>query len=339
MIDYASNIPRKNKLTNTAWQPTATTQALLRRSEVVWQLRQFFHSRSFAEVHPPIISHDTVVDLNIEPVRVSGRSLACLGAGTEDLFLQTSPEFAMKRLLAAGMKSIYSIGPVFRAGERGTYHNPEFTMVEWYRVGDDMATGVALVDELVRNVLGSPPAEVITYQQAFKTYAAVDPLVASVQELSKLATSRELGVAADWSEDRDTWLDLLFSELVQPRLGLEKPTIVTHYPASQSALAKIAESDARAAERFELFVRGVELANGYHELLDPAELMERNERSEAKRRELNRPSLPLNSRLIQAMQSGIPACSGCALGFDRLMMVATDAKAIDEVLAFPIERA
>ena len=326
-------------MTETTWQPTATLEALLRRSEIVWQLRQFFHSRGFAEVHTPIISHDTVVDLNIEPVRIPGRSLDCQGAGDEDLFLQTSPEFAMKRLLAAGMQSIYSIGPVFRAGERGTNHNPEFTMVEWYHVGDDLAAGVALVDELVRAVLASPPAKVITYQQAFMTYAAVDPLAATVQELSKLATTRDLGVAADWSDDRDTWLDLLFSECVQPQLGLDKPTIVTHYPASQSALAKIAASDPRTAERFELFVRGVELANGYHELLDPAELMARNQQIEVKRRELGRPPLPVNSRLIRAMQSGIPACSGCALGLDRLMMVATNAKAIDEVLAFPIERA
>ncbi len=326
-------------MTETTWQPTATPEALLRRSDIVWRLRQFFHSRGFAEVHTPIISHDTVVDLNIEPVRIPGRSLDCQVAGYDDLFLQTSPEFAMKRLLAAGMQSIYSIGPVFRAGERGTNHNPEFTMVEWYHVGDDMAAGVALVDELVRTVLASPPAEVITYQHAFKTHTSVDPLVASVQVLATLATSHELGVAADWTDDCDTWLDLLFSELVQPRLGLLKPTIVTNYPASQSALAKIAESDPRTAERFELFVRGVELANGYHELLDPAELMSRNEQTEAKRRALGRPSLPVNSRLIHAMQSGIPACSGCALGLDRLIMVAINAKSIDEVLTFPIERA
>lgn len=333
------NSPTENQLTETSWQPTATPDSLLRRSEIVWQLRQFFYHRGFAEVHTPIISHDTVVDLNIEPVRISGRSLDCHGAGNDDLFLQTSPEFAMKRLLAAGMRSIYSIGPVFRAAERGTNHNPEFTMVEWYRIGDDMAAGVAFVDELVRAVLGGPPAEIITYQHACKTFANFDPLVTTVEELSRVATSRELGVEADWSDDCDTWLDLIFSEVVQPKLGFSMPTIVTNYPASQSALARLAESDRRTAERFELFVRGVELANGYHELLDPTELMSRNEQTEAKRRELGRPSLPVNSRLIQAMQSGIPACSGCALGLDRLIMVATNARAIDEVIAFPIERA
>jgi elongation factor P--(R)-beta-lysine ligase len=212
-------------------------------------------------------------------------------------------------------------------------------MVEWYHVGDDMAAGVVLVDELVREVLSGPPAEIITYQHACMTHANFDPLIATVGELSRVATSRELGVAADWSDDRDTWLDLIFSELVQPQLGFSKPAIVTNYPASQSALAKIAESDPRTAERFELFVRGVELANGYHELLDPGELMARNVQTEAKRRELGRPSLPVNSRLIHAMRSGIPACSGCALGLDRLIMVATNATSIDDVLTFPIERA
>ncbi len=328
-----------NILTDSTWQPTATPSALLHRSDIVWKIRQFFRQRGFAEVHVPIVSHDTVVDLNIEPVRIAGNAFACQGAGTEDLFLQTSPEFAMKRLLAAGMTAIYSIGPVFRAGERGTNHNPEFTMVEWYHVGDDMAAGVALVDDLVRTVLDGPAAEVVTYQQACQDHAAIDPLIATVDDLSRLATSKNLGVASDWSDDRDTWLDLLFSELVQPKLGWERATIVTNYPASQSALAKIAESDPRTAERFELFVRGIELANGYHELLDPAELMDRNQQTEAKRRELGRPSLPVNSRLIHAMESGIPACSGCALGLDRLIMVAANAQAIDQVLAFPIERA
>ena len=326
-------------MTSSTWQPTATCETIERRSEIVWQLRTFFHDQGFAEVHTPIISHDTVVDLNIEPVRIPRRNLDCQGAGDSDLFLQTSPEFAMKRLLAAGMRAIYSIGPVFRAGERGANHNPEFTMVEWYRVGDDLQAGMALLDQLVRRAMGGAASEVITYQEAFLRHAGIDPLVASVAELSALAVGKRLGVDASWSDDTDTWLDLLFSELVQPKLGAARPTIVSHYPASQSALARIAEEDRRTAERFELFVRGVELANGYHELLDGGELMARNEQTEAKRVQLGRPRLPVSSRLIQAMQSGIPACSGCALGLDRLIMVAVRAQQIDEVLTFPIERA
>ncbi len=324
-------------MTSSTWQPTATRESLERRSEIVWRLRTYFHDHGFAEVHTPIISHDTVVDLNIEPVRIPGGNLDCQGAGGSDLFLQTSPEFSMKRLLAAGMRAIYSIGPVFRAGERGANHNPEFTMVEWYRVGDDLQAGVALVDQLLQAAIGGPASEVITYQEAFVRHTGVDPLTASVAELGELAASNSLGVDANWSDDLDTWLDLLFSELVQPKLGAERPAIVTHYPASQSALAQIAVGDPRTAERFELFVRGVELANGYHELLDASELLRRNAACESKRGELGRRSLPESSRLIDAMRAGIPACSGCALGLDRLIMVATGATRIDEVLAFPIE--
>ncbi len=326
-------------MNESSWQPTATRSAIEHRSEVVWRMRQFFHEQNFVEVHVPVISHDTVVDLNIEPVRIPAFALDCPEAGLSELYLQTSPEFAMKRLLASGMQAIYSIGPVFRAGERGALHNPEFTMVEWYRVDDDFAAGIALLDRLVQASLCSESAQVITYRQAFLNFAKIDPLLATVKELAELALQLELGVTGDWSDDTDTWLDLLFSEVVQPNLGLSSPTIVTHYPATQSALAKLSSEDPRTAERFELFIGGIELANGYHELLDPAELENRNQATEAKRRNVGKPGLPASSRLIEAMQAGIPPCSGCALGLDRLMMVATQAQSIDQVLAFPLERA
>lgn len=321
------------------WQPTTTCVALQRRSDIVWQIRRFFHDQGFAEVHPPVISHDTVVDLNIEPVRIPAKSLGCPEAGSGELFLQTSPEFAMKRMLAAGMKAIYHIGPVFRAGERGANHNPEFTMVEWYRIGDNFADGVKMLDELVQAAIQTLTAERLTYQQAFLQHAQIDPLAATCEELAATAVRAGLGVGPDWSDDIDTWLDLLFSELVQPHLGRTRPAVVTHYPASQSALAKLSISDPRTAERFELFVNGVELANGYHELLDASELMERNRVTEAKRAGLGREQLPVSSRLLEAMRAGIPPCSGCALGLDRLLMVASGAQAIDEVLPFPLERA
>ncbi len=310
-----------------------------RRSEIVWRMRQFFHEQNFLEVHVPVISHDTVVDLNIEPVRIPASALECPEAGLGELYMQTSPEFAMKRLLASGLKAIYSIGPVFRAGERGANHNPEFTMVEWYRVGDDFSAGIALLDRLVQTALCSESAQIISYQQAFLDFAKIDPLVATVRELAALALQLRLGVTEDWSDDSDTWLDLLFSEVVQPNLGLFSPTIVTHYPATQSALAKLSSDDPRTAERFELFIGGIELANGYHELLDAAELERRNLATEAKRRLGGKPALPVSSRLIEAMRAGIPPCSGCALGLDRLIMVASHAGSIDEVLPFPIERA
>ncbi len=323
----------------TTWQPTATCAALEHRSEVVWRVREFFHQQGVMEVHVPVLSHDTVVDLHIEPVRLAADALACPEAGTRELYLQTSPEFAMKRLLAAGLQAIYSIGPVFRAGERGAYHNPEFTMVEWYRVGDDLAAGIALLDRLVQAAIGTGPAQKRKYQQVFLDFARIDPLTATVQELAALGVALKLGVTQDWSNDRDAWLDLLFSEVIQPQLGLEQPTIVSHYPASQSALARLSDEDPRTAERFELFIGGIELANGYHELLDAAELELRNQGTELKRRLSGKTPLPVSSRLIGAMRAGVPACSGCALGLDRLLMVAMQVQSIDQVLAFPLERA
>jgi elongation factor P--(R)-beta-lysine ligase len=337
-------------MTSETWRPTATVATLARRGEIIWTIRNFFHERHFIEVQPPVIGHDTVVDLNIEPIQIQARFLACAAievgevedekiSNSGDLYLQTSPEFSMKRLLAAGMKAIYNIGPVFRAGERGANHNPEFSMLEWYRVGDGFVAGIAFLDQLIQAVLPSPSAEISTYQNVFLKYAHCDPLVANVSELAQIAVNSKLGVGIDWSEDRDTWLDLLFSELVQPKLGLTRPMIVTHYPATQSALALISSEDERTAERYELFVDGIELANGYHELLDADELLVRNQRVASQRLAANKPALPISSRLMAAMRSGIPACCGCALGLDRLIMVATGSNRIDQVMPFPIERA
>lgn len=323
----------------TLWQPTASLQNLHRRAEVLWLIRQFFHERGIAEVQTPILSHDTVIDRHIDPVRLPAAQLELPMLGAGELYLQTSPEFCMKRLLAAGMTAIYELRAVFRAGERGDFHNPEFTMLEWYRVGDDLWQGVHLLSDLVKQLLQVAEVEILTYQASFQQHAGCDPLLATPAELSELAVQWELGVDRQWSQDRDDWLNLLFSEVVQPRLGRTAPTIVTHYPASQSALARFSAEDPRTAERYELFVRGVELANGYHELLDAAELEQRNQVSLKQRASDGKAHLPSNSRLLAAMQAGLPACSGCALGVDRLLMVAVGASRIDEVIAFPIERA
>ncbi len=336
-------------MTDERWKPTATIENLRLRSEITWRIRQFFREHDVLEVHPPILGHDTVVDVHIDPVRVVASSLEpddCTvtspvqrGPGEDFLYLQTSPEFSMKRMLAANMPSIYSIGPVFRAGERGTNHNPEFTMVEWYCVGDGLDAGLRFLSDLVQAAIACKPAAVVTYQQAFQQYANCDPLSASMAELFHLATSAQLGVDEGWSDDRDAWLDLIFSLLVQPRLGRNGPTIVSHFPASQSALAKISATDPRTAERFELFIDGIELANGYHELLDANELIQRNRLASTKRVALGKSALPIESHLTRAMQAGMPECCGCALGLDRLIMVATQSPTIDAVIAFPIERA
>ncbi len=291
------------------------------------------------EVQTPILSRDVIVDRHIDPICLPGASLALPDFDQTTFYLQTSPEFCMKRLLAAGMGSIYEITPVFRAGERGTYHNPEFTMLEWYEVGVDFQQGVDLLAELIVATLNVERVERLSYQAAFQNTLACDPLEASVAELSRLATGLQLNVAEDWSSERDEWLNLLFSEGVQPRLGRVHPAIVTHYPASQAALAQLCPRDSRTAERYELFIDGVELANGYHELLDAEELESRNEQSLAQRSGDGKLPLPTHSRLVDAMRAGLPASSGCALGLDRLLMVALAASSIDQVLPFPIERA
>ena len=321
------------------WRPTASVETLNQRGEIVWGIREYFHQLGFVEVHTPVLSHDTVIDRYIDPIRVLASELRCQSAGNGELFLQTSPEFGMKRLVAAGMSAIYQIGPVFRAEERGEHHNPEFTMVEWYRVGDDLDAAVGLLSHLICRIMRLDRCEVVSYASAFQQAVTIDPLSASVNELAHAAISRGLSVQLSFSEDRDTWLNLIFAELVQPQLGCQRPTIVTHYPASQSALAQISQHQPGTAERFELFVQGVELANGYHELLNADELAARNREGLQQRAADGKSELPSSSRLIEAMRSGLPACSGCALGLDRLVMVACGHTSIDRVIPFPIERA
>jgi lysyl-tRNA synthetase class 2 len=246
----------------------------------------------------------------------------------------------MKRLLAAGGRAIYQVTRAFRQGERGPLHNPEFTIVEWYRAGDGMPEGIALLSELCDELLGRGPAERISYQEAFERYVEVDPHTADMKAL--ISAAERHGIAAPASlreDDRDGWLDLLLVECVQPHLGLDRPAILYDYPAGQAALARVRPGHLPVAERFELFVSGVELANGYHELLRPEALRRRNARNNAQREADGKGALPAESRLLAAMEAGLPACTGVALGFDRLVMLAAGATRLEEVIAFPFERA
>ena len=334
----------KNSMVNkaeTTWRPTASLASLKTRSEILWQLRRFFHEHQMLEVHTPLLSHDTVIDRHIDPVQVSSSLLGLADEDDCDLYLQTSPEFCMKRLVSAGMPHIYQICSVFRAGERGDFHNPEFTMVEWYRTGDSLSEAVVFLGELVSAALGSEEPEIETYRQVFLRTMGIDPIACPVRDLAATAIERGLAVEPAWSEDRDDWLNLLFAELVQPQLGLAgRPAIVTHYPATQSALACLSQEDPQTAERFELFIDGIELANGYHELRDASELERRDVEVSAQRISDGKSAFgPMPQRMHAAMRQGLPDCSGCALGLDRLIMVALKSNRIDEVIAFPIERA
>ncbi|MBA4016447.1 MAG: EF-P lysine aminoacylase GenX [Pirellula sp.] len=320
--------------------PTADWPTLRLRAELLRKTRAFFHERGFLEVETPILSADTVVDRHLDPLTTT---LEGIGP-PRTLYLQTSPEFAMKRLMAAGGEAIFQIAHAFRQGERGARHNPEFTLVEWYRKGDDYAAGMRLLSDFCEALLGRGPAACVTYRQAFLEHIGVDPLTATTADIANVARSRapEAAAAFDSSAhpaDRDAWLDLLLTGLVEPHLGIGQPTILCDYPPSQAALARVRNNDPPVAERFELYVDGFELANGYHELLDAQTLLRRNEESNQLRAADGKPTLPAESRLLAAMRHGLPPCTGCALGFDRVVMLAAGKSDIAEVLPFPIERA
>ena len=328
------------------WGSLATAETLQRRGDILWRIRDFFHRNGFAEVQTPTISRDTVIDRYIDPIEVNGAALACPQANAMRYFLQTSPEFGMKRLLAGGMQAIYQLGPAYRAGERGQFHNPEFTMLEWYSTGHSLDQAVSFLGDLTQTVLTTcgqkkfQHTRVISYQNAFMQTLQLDPLDATVGQLEKVAIGQGIALGSSWEgQSRDDWLNLLFAERIQPVLGTGGPQIVTHYPASQAALAQVSAEDPRTAERFELFVDGVELANGYHELLDAEELAKRSVEVLEQRRRDGKTDLSTDSRLLDAMRASMPASCGCALGIDRLVMVALQCDSIDQVIAFPIERA
>ncbi|HVA46051.1 MAG TPA: EF-P lysine aminoacylase EpmA [Pirellulales bacterium] len=315
--------------------PTASWPVLRLRDALLRKLRSFFHDRGFIEVDTPLLSADVVVDRHLEPF---GVDVPC-GAGRRRMWLQTSPEFAMKRLLATGGGAIFQVTHAFRQEEQGPLHNPEFTMVEWYRRGDGLSEGMQLLGDLADALLARGPADQISYQAAFERYAGIEPHSATIAALADVARRRGVPVPQSLGDDRDAWLDLLLVELLQPHLGRERPAIVYDYPASQAALACVRTGPPEIAERFELYIDGLELANGYHELLDAEVLRRRNCENNRRRVAAGKLALPEESRLLSAMESGLPACCGVALGFDRVVMLAAQAAQISDVIAFPFDRA
>lgn len=319
--------------------PTANWDRLRLRAELLTRCRAFFAERGFLEVETPLLSADTVVDRHLDPLTVTLPDDVRRPEVGRTFYVQTSPEFGMKRLLAAGGKAIYQITRAFRAGEAGPLHNPEFTILEWYRAGDSYQDGMQLLGALGEAMLGLGAAEQVSYGEAFRLHVGVDPHAATAEELAELARRWGISVSEGWAAaDRDTWLNLLLAHLVEPHLGQSRPTILRDYPASQAALARVA-GEPPMAERFELYVRGIELANGYHELLDPDVLRERNDVANHQRAHDGKPPLPAESRLLAAMKHGLPAATGVALGFDRLVLLAAGARTLAEVMAFGIERA
>ena len=271
-------------------------------------------------------------DPSIEALLVSkGQSLSA------PRFLQTSPEYAMKRLLAAGSGPIYEIARVFRDGEYGARHNPEFTLLEWYRPGFDHHALMAELAELVNACLGVAETRTVSYRELFRSELGIDPFTASVDTLSALA--RDAVDTGDIEGDRDLWLDLLMSHMLEPRLAKQGRVFVYDYPASQAALSRIVDAgDVAVGQRFELYVDGVELANGYFELLDAEEQRRRFEKDNDKRRLQGMAERPLDEKLLAALAAGLPSCSGVALGVDRLLMLKTGCEDLGQLLAFDWQR-
>jgi lysyl-tRNA synthetase class 2 len=313
------------------WRPAASPVALARRAELLAAVRGFFASRGVLEVETPLLASHGVTDPAIEPLVVQDGAMLCAPR-----YLQTSPEYAMKRLLAAGSGPIYQLCKAFRDGEAGRRHNPEFTMLEWYRPGFDHHALMAEVAELLELCLGPGGWRKVSYAELFEEHFALDPHRADAAELA--AVARAQLDTGDLELDRDGWLDLLLSHRIEP--ALEGIVCVYNYPASQAALARVDDSGpVPVAERFEFYVDGLELANGYHELADPAEQARRFAADNAARRRRGLAERAPDPRLLAALQAGLPPCSGVALGFDRLVMAATGAAGLDEVLAFPWGRA
>lgn len=311
----------------------ASVAMLRRRAELLALAREFFAARDVLEVDTPLLGEGVVVEAHIDPipcrVQVDGSEAT--------RYLLTSPEGPMKRLLAAGSGPIYQIAHAFRDGEVGRRHAPEFTMLEWYRPGFDHHALMDEVESFVRALIpdvGDAPFERTSYRQVFQDAASIDPFATSLDEIRAACDRLGVAVPAGFDEGSlDDALDLLLVCHVEPRLGQSVPQFVHDYPASQAALAQV-HDDAdghRVARRFELYVSGVELANGYHELVDAAEQRARFERANEERLALGRAALPIDAALLDALEAGMPRCAGVALGFDRLVMLATGASDICEV--------
>ncbi|MBU3824152.1 MAG: elongation factor P--(R)-beta-lysine ligase [Candidatus Oceanisphaera merdipullorum] len=320
-----------------AWPPTATLDALQKRAKILTHIRQFFAERQVLEVDTPTMASAGVTDVHLHNF-----TTRFVGPGHGDglaLYLQTSPEFHMKRLLAAGYGAIYQLAKAYRNEEAGRLHNPEFTMLEWYRPGFDHLQLMDEMADLLQRVLAVAAPSRMTYQQAFMDTLQVCPLTASLDELR----SAGLGLGADdllaIEDHRDTLLQLLFAVGVEPRIGQQVPCFVYDFPASQAALARISPQDPRVAERFEVYFKGIELANGFHELTDADEQRRRFEQDNQERAARGLKKRPIDEYLLAALNHGLPQCAGVALGVDRLVMLALGAKSLEQVIAFPVTRA
>jgi len=317
---------------NQNWRPSASIETLKRRAQLLADVRLFFAERNVMEVETPTLSSAAPTAPYLDSFKTD---FVPLGSDESvPYYLHTSPEFAMKRLLAAGSGSIYQIATVFRNGEVGRQHQPEFSMLEWYRVGFTLEDLMDEVSTLITTVAEQSEVLRFSYSELFEKYLELDVFTCSEESLSNIAFQNINSLAGTMDLTHDGWLELLMSEVIEPQLAaLKQPVLVYDFPASQAQLAKIItdDQDRPVAARFELYAGGFELANGYDELLDANELRARFEQDNHERQLLGKPLMPIDEKLLSAMEAGLPQCSGVALGLERLLMLMTDETSIRAV--------
>ncbi|HHH42537.1 MAG TPA: EF-P lysine aminoacylase GenX [Gammaproteobacteria bacterium] len=322
------------------WQPCAGADILTLRAALLARIRAYFRQQAVLEVDTPQLSRAASTDPAIESF-----SSVFTGPGSADglpLYLHTSPEFFMKRLLAAGSGPVYQLAHVFRNGELGSRHNPEFMMLEWYRPGMDHRDLMDDVDRLLAFVLEGytdyRPARRLTYRQWFLDATGLDPWSDTVADFRRFAERQLESVPRGLDGHAlEPWLDLLVSHYLEPALG-DQPVFVYDYPPGQAALARVRPGKVPVAERFELYIKGIELANGFHELADAGQQRQRFETENQAREQAGQAALPIDCKLLAALQSGLPDCAGVAMGFDRLVMVAAGLPDIAAAMPFPFDR-
>lgn len=326
------------------WQPSAHIKTLQERAQILAHIRHFFNERNVLEVETPSLSQHTITDPYLQALSTLHTEP---GANeSTQLYLQTSPEYAMKRLLAAGSGDVFQICKAYRDDEVGRFHNPEFTMLEWYRLGFSMQDLIDELKSLLERVLPIHGCEQFTYSELFVKYCGFDPIDITLDNLVSACKSCGLGdyilsLQEHFTEHnqikpsllKDSALQVLFNQKIEPNIGKLVPTVVTHFPATQASLANI-DDDGRCAQRFEVYFKGIELANGFHELRDAALQQQRFNEDNRKRQAMNLHTVPIDPNFIAALTHGLPACAGVALGIDRLIMLALNKGHIKEVLSF-----
>lgn len=328
-----------------SWSSTLSWELAQQRAEIIQKIRQFFVERKVIEVETPALSQGTVTDVYLDALSCQYSYLDDgLSELSDSLYLQTSPEFHMKRLLASGYGSIFQISKAFRHEEFGRHHNPEFTMLEWYRIGFNHFDLMNEVEALLVFILGCGKPNYWTYQELFINTVSLDPLSTNRDELLELLDAHNK--LSDWliaDSRHDTNHDLLlqhvFSEIIEPNIGKSTPCFVYNFPCSQASLAKISDKDPRVAERFECYFKGIELVNGFHELTNAEAQTLRFKQDNLMRKQKGLSVMPIDQNFISALTQGLPDCAGVALGIDRLVMLALGVTDIAEVISFPIDRA